>query len=214
MRIGALLMVSLIAASLPMLAQRERTRRANLTGSRGDRGKCTIEVVVDELAEVEIAGDMGRLRTLAGMPAEWRRFQCTEPLPANPMEFRFVGIDGRGRQDLVRDPRSTRGAAVVRIEDRKGGSEGYTFDLEWRGSAGGDSRYGQGGGGRDRRDSMMVSCSSDDMRRHYCDVDTRGGVRLLRQRSEAACREGYSWGWDRRGVWVDRGCRADFEVRR
>jgi hypothetical protein len=57
-----------------------------------------------------------------------------------------------------------------------------------------------------------VTCSSDDMRRHYCGVDTRDGVRMVRQRSEAACREGYSWGSDRRGIWVDHGCRADFEV--
>jgi hypothetical protein len=52
------------------------------------------------------------------------------------------------------------------------------------------------------------------MRRHYCDADTRDGVRLLRQRSDAACRQGSSWGYDRRGIWVDRGCRADFEVGR
>jgi hypothetical protein len=33
---------------------------------------------------------------------------------------------------LVRDPRNS-GAAVVRVEDRDGGSEGYTFDLFWGG---------------------------------------------------------------------------------
>ena len=53
-------------------------------------------------------------------------------------------------------------------------------------------------------------CASDDMRRHYCNADTRGGVRLVRQRSDAACIQGRTWGYDRRGVWVDRGCRADF----
>ena len=60
----------------------------------------------------------------------------------------------------------------------------------------------------------VVSCSSDDMRRHYCDADTRGGVRLVKQNSDAACREGETWGYDRRGIWVDRGCRADFQVDR
>ncbi len=58
----------------------------------------------------------------------------------------------------------------------------------------------------------VVTCSSDDMRRHVCSADTRGGVRMVRQRSDAACREGYSWGTTRRGIWVDHGCRADFEV--
>ena len=54
-------------------------------------------------------------------------------MPADPAEFRFEGIDGRGRQQLIRDPRNSGGAAVVRIEDRDGGSEGYTFDLIWGG---------------------------------------------------------------------------------
>lgn len=119
-------------ACLPTLAWSE-TFRARITGSKGDRGKCTIEVVVDESAEVEVMGDSGRIRTLAGSPAHWVRMECTSPLPRNPEEFRFRGIDGRGRVELVRDPRSGRGAAVVRIFDPKGGREGYTFDLEWRG---------------------------------------------------------------------------------
>ncbi len=108
-------------------------RRATITGGRGDSGKCTIEVEVDGVADVEIRGDRAVLRTVSGNPAQWRRFQCTGPLPVNPAEFSFTGIDGRGRQDLVQDPRSARGVAVVRIEDPRGGSEGYTFDVEWRG---------------------------------------------------------------------------------
>jgi len=57
-----------------------------------------------------------------------------------------------------------------------------------------------------------MNCSSDDMRRHYCSADTRAGVQMIRQRSDAACIEGRTWGYDRRGIWVDRGCRADFAV--
>jgi Protein of unknown function (DUF3011) len=57
-----------------------------------------------------------------------------------------------------------------------------------------------------------ISCSSDDGKRHYCTVDTRGGVSMKRQRSDAGCEEGFSWGYDRRGIWVDHGCRADFVV--
>jgi hypothetical protein len=70
---------------------------------------------------------------------------------------------------------------------------------------------------RDRdheRGGQVISCSSDDMHRHYCAADTRGGVRMVKQNSDSACQEGSSWGYDRRGIWVDRGCRADFEVGR
>jgi hypothetical protein len=57
-----------------------------------------------------------------------------------------------------------------------------------------------------------VYCASDDGRRNVCPVRTRGGVRLLRKRSDARCIYGESWGYDREGIWVDRGCRADFEI--
>jgi hypothetical protein len=52
-------------------------------------------------------------------------------MPANPAGFRFAGVDGRGRQTLVRAPQGG-GPAVVRIEDPQGGAEGYTFDLMWQ----------------------------------------------------------------------------------
>lgn len=130
----------------------EQSIRANIRGGGGDSGKCTAEVVVDGVAEVAIRGEEGRIRTLAGAPASWRRLDCNAPFPRNVGEFRFKGIDGRGRQDLIQDPRSNNGTAVVRIEDSKGGSEGYTFDIEWRGAAsngnwsGGGSSWGGNSG--------------------------------------------------------------------
>jgi Protein of unknown function (DUF3011) len=60
--------------------------------------------------------------------------------------------------------------------------------------------------------AQTFACNSDDMGRHSCAVDTRGGVRLLTQHSEAPCTEGRSWGTDNDGIWVDHGCRADFSV--
>ena len=126
--------------------------RANIRGGGGD-GKCTFEVVVDGRAEVQIRGEQGTLRTLAGAPARWVRLDCNQPFPPNPREFRFQGIDGRGSQRLVRDPRNNRGTAVVRIDDPQGGSEGYTGDIIWRGDGGnwGPGRPpggpGYGGGG-------------------------------------------------------------------
>ncbi|MGH9666320.1 MAG: DUF3011 domain-containing protein, partial [Bryobacteraceae bacterium] len=81
-----------------------------------------------------------------------------------------------------------------------------------RGDRGRNDRVDDRRGGPGPREGVIVTCSSDDMRRHSCDADTRGGVHLVRRRSEAACRQGNSWGFDRRGIWVDRGCRADFEV--
>lgn len=46
----------------------------------------------------------------------------------------------------------------------------------------------------------------------YQRANTAGGVRLLRQISRDACVEGQTWGFDRDGIWVDKGCRAEFET--
>ena len=66
----------------------------------------------------------------------------------------------------------------------------------------------------DRNRGRMITCSSNHGDRVYCDADTRDGVQLVRQISGSPCRQGSTWGYDRRGIWVDRGCRADFSVGR
>src|SRR5258708_464532 len=126
---------SLILIAGSVAALYAQPRRAEMTGGGGDRGKCTIEVVIDGAAEVEVRGDTAFLRNLEGRPPQWRRFVCNRPLPANPADFRFAGVDGRRRQSLMRDARDG-GVAVIRIEDPDNGSEGYTFDLFWRGGYG------------------------------------------------------------------------------
>jgi hypothetical protein len=59
----------------------------------------------------------------------------------------------------------------------------------------------------------IVTCSSNDGRRNWCDIGPSRDVRLARQISGSACIRDNTWGLDRRGLWVDRGCRADFRVR-
>jgi len=134
-RVGSFFGIStLIAASA--FAQPYQRRAQIVGGGNSDRGKCTIEVVIDGAAEVEIRGDTGTLRNLSGQPPQWRRFECTGPMPANASNFHFAGVDGRGRQELVRDPREG-GVAVIRLEDPQSGSEGYTFDITWNNGGGG-----------------------------------------------------------------------------
>jgi hypothetical protein len=133
-------------------------KASSAPGGGPDRGKCTIEDVVDGAAEVEVRGGNAILRNLAGQPAQWRRFECTGGgIPGNPPNFRFIGVDGRGSQELVRGPQNG-GAAVVRIQDPQGGSEGYTFDLTW-GDDRGPSPQGRGGfdDGRERRGERFTT---------------------------------------------------------
>jgi len=158
-----------IAAALaitPAIAQPWQAYRGQIAGEIGEHGKCTVEVRVDGSAELEITGAEGRMRTLTGAPAKWNRLQCNAPMPANPLEFKFSGVDGRGNQYLVRAPGQNRGVALIRIEDPQGGSEGYTFDLEWRisGPIGG----GVGGGG------VIPNDGPSRGRNPNLDVDFRG----------------------------------------
>lgn len=58
----------------------------------------------------------------------------------------------------------------------------------------------------------VLRCESRDHGYTQCPVRIRGGVELQRQLSDSYCEEGETWGYDRRGIWVDGGCRAEFVV--
>jgi hypothetical protein len=112
------------------------------------------------------------------------------------------------------------GARLVRQRSqapcKEGESWGYDEEGIWvdkrcggeftlgRGENSGDAD-GEGGG-------ATITCASDEGRRKVCPADTSNGVQLVRQRSDAKCKEGSSWGHDTRGIWVDKGCEADFVV--
>ena len=59
-----------------------------------------------------------------------------------------------------------------------------------------------------------ITCASQDYQRSWCPVYSPGQVWLDRQYSSGrgSCVEGSTWGRDRRGIWVDGGCRARFRV--
>ncbi len=121
----------------------QNTITANITGGGGN-GKCTFEVRVDGVANVQIRGNQGYIQTKSGMPAQWVRLKCNQPLPRNPSNFRFAGVDGRGKQYLFKNPNGNNGVAVIRIEDNRNGMEGYTGDIFW---TGGNNNGGNWNGG-------------------------------------------------------------------
>ena len=71
--------------------------------------------------------------------------------------------------------------------------------------------YGNGQYGSD-----LLRCESRDNRSHSCSFadGRRGEIRLLRQLSGKPCIENQTWGRSRNGVWVTRGCRAEFVIGR
>jgi hypothetical protein len=122
---------------------------------------------------------------------------------------------------------NTRGG--VRLTKQRSGSDctqGRTWGYDNRGiwvdrgcraefitNSGGGNWNGGGNGGNwngNNGSGQTIYCASDDGKRNYCSANTRGGVRLTKQRSGSACNQGSTWGYDNRGIWVDRGCRAEF----
>ena len=79
--------------------------------------------------------------------------------------------------------------------------------------------YGGGGGwqpGPDWNRQIVLGCGSPQHRYAFCQIDVgrRGRVFLQRQTSHSRCVEGQTWGWNRAGIWVDRGCGGQFVVDR
>ena len=153
------------------------------------------------------------------MPAAW----------ASAAEVTCESIDNR-RQDCALDGRGEVRLIeqLSRSECREGLDWGAGRDLVWvangcrarfavgeRGYAGrpGYDRPGYGYDGYRGRPPRVLRCESHDQRPNFCRVP--GGLRevdIRRRLSRADCDFGYSWGFRRDGVWVDRGCRADFVV--
>lgn len=59
-----------------------------------------------------------------------------------------------------------------------------------------------------------ITCMSTGNRYNYCSIRTDNSVRLVRQISHTRCDQYNNWGYDRNGVWVDRGCSAEFRIGR
>lgn len=61
-------------------------------------------------------------------------------------------------------------------------------------------------------DERVIRCESRNYRYNYCRADTDNRVMLMRQYSRRACILWQTWGYDRRGIWVDQGCGAEFRA--
>ncbi len=57
-----------------------------------------------------------------------------------------------------------------------------------------------------------LRCESRGHGMEHCAIEIAGSVRLTRQLSRMDCELGESWGYDENGIWVARGCGAEFEV--
>jgi hypothetical protein len=67
---------------------------------------------------------------------------------------------------------------------------------------------------RPTNSTYWLTCESRDERRFYCKVGALDVPHLEQQLSRSACVEGRTWGVADGFLWVDDGCRAEFEISR
>ncbi len=60
--------------------------------------------------------------------------------------------------------------------------------------------------------AQTFRCSSNNGQYQTCPIPRNGPVQMVRQLSQAACVQGRTWGTRGNQVWVDKGCRAEFQV--
>ena len=98
----------------------------------------------------------------------------------------------------------------ITARDHRGRVASGTCFVETR--SGDVSLYGFGWGGSSAPESFEFTCASRDERYRECQLPVDGRARLVKRKSDAPCIEGSSWGQKGDRVWVNRGCRATFEV--
>lgn len=144
-------------------------------------------------------------------------FAPEQPAPGQRLVRRMVRCESKGR--TVTCPVLLRGAPVRLIRQqsllpcREGRTWGYGRNEIWvsRGCQGQFEVGAEDGSGFVDVPRQVICESKSEMRRE-CGVSVERKVTLVRQLSNAPCEEGRSWGWDRAGVWVDKGCRAEFSA--
>jgi hypothetical protein len=63
--------------------------------------------------------------------------------------------------------------------------------------------------------AQKFSCGSNNNQYQMCQIPGNGNpqnVRMVRQLSQSACIQGRTWGTRGNQVWVDKGCRAEFQI--
>ncbi len=67
--------------------------------------------------------------------------------------------------------------------------------------------------GNGNSNGQIIRCESKDSRYKECRKLSNGSVNLTRKLSDKSCVEGRSWGQNNDVIWVDNGCRAEFQYR-
>jgi Protein of unknown function (DUF3011) len=127
---------------------------------------------------------------------------------SNSQRYQECRTPFRGRARLIENISKTRCI--------EGSNWGSRSGMVWvnQGCRARFSDSGNGWGGNSwGGNSQPIRCESREGRYQECRKPYRGTVYLSRQLSKQSCVEGRTWGQDRDRIWVNGGCRAEFQSR-
>lgn len=112
---------------------RDEPVQVPITGGSSAEGRCTLRVRVDHEAELNLRGDLLRLRTFHGESVADSGSQCSMPLRRGITAFKLTKTSGRGDVRLAEEPSARNGwRAVIGVHDAKSGLSEYAIELNWR----------------------------------------------------------------------------------
>lgn len=137
-----------------------------------------------------------------------------------------VAKDQRSVQNECQREVGRRGYTVLTTRNFHKDGDGWSLELQARDHKGrvtwgtcfvenrsGDvSLYGFGWGGSDAGSTFDFYCASPDFKYRECQLPVTGRARLVKKKSDASCVEARDWGQRNDRLWVDHGCRGDFQV--
>jgi hypothetical protein len=101
-------------------------------GEYGTSGRMQWSGRVDDEIVIMIQGSTASVRTVMGQPVENEDYKFQSQLPRQELRMNLRKLNGRGSVELVEEPTRRNGySAVVRIRDKKSGTDEYTFELRW-----------------------------------------------------------------------------------
>jgi hypothetical protein len=154
-----------------------------------------------------IAGAGFFLPAGSGSVAAWPSPQARQRIKCESLENREVNCPARvaGNVVISRQISDTR---CVEGRNWRWNFDGITV---WGGCRA-DFEFDTWSGTRPRGgERMRIKCESEDGREARCPARVAGNVVISRQISDTRCVEGRNWRWNREGIVVWGGCRADFE---
>ena len=92
---------------------------------------------VDAVVRIRIRGRSATVRTVSGRIPTGVNYDFFEALPNRPVNVSVRRKEGRGRVEIIEQPdRQNNYTAVIEVRDDRGGTDFYSFELDWNSNEG------------------------------------------------------------------------------